>query len=238
MNNLRILCSFALILSTLFVACATKEKPVLPLEVLYEQGTQAMQQKKYKNAITAFKAIRDHYPFSQYAEEAILNLADSYFLSHKFIEAADSYKEFEMLYPRHKVIPYVMYQIAFCYQSTFISVDREIDSLLEAKGYYQKLVDIYPNSNYATKAKEQLLGITRKLAERDIYLANFYWRTERYGSAYVRYKEITEKYPQIQDIYEYAKKQATISHFKFMEQQAKQAQDEGRFQFKDLFQWL
>ena len=143
-----------------------------------------------------------------------------------------------MLYPRHKVIPYVMYQIGFCYQSLFISVDRDIDSLVEAKGYYQKLIDIYPNSNYGTKAKEQILTITRKLAERDIYLANFYWRTERYGAAYVRYTEVIEKYPELQDITTYAKKQATISYLKFMEQQAEQAQDEGRFQFKDLFQWL
>lgn len=235
---MRILSTLVCIWVLFLASCATKEEPVLPLEVLYEQGTQAMQQKKYSKAIKAFKSIRDHYPFSQYAEEAILSLADSYFLADKFIEAADSYKEFEMLYPRHKVIPYVMYQIGFCYQSTFISVDREIDSLNEAKGYYQKLLDIYPKSNYASKAKEQIIFITRKLAERDIYLANFYWRTEKYGSAYIRYKEVTEKYPHLQDIYDYAKKQATISYFKFMEQQAEHAQDEGRFQFKDLFQWL
>ncbi|MDE7469393.1 MAG: outer membrane protein assembly factor BamD [Desulfovibrionaceae bacterium] len=235
---MRSLCIFIIFICTLFLGCAAKEEPVLPLEVLYEQGTQAMQQKKYKLAVKAFKAIRDHYPFSQYAEEAILNLSDSYFLSNQFLQAADSYKEFEMLYPRHKVIPYVMYQIGFCYQSLFISVDREIDSLVEAKGYYQKLIDIYPNSNYGTKAKEQILTITRKLAERDIYLANFYWRTERYGAAYVRYTEVIEKYPELQDIATYAKKQATISYLKFMEQQAEQAQDEGRFQFKDLFQWL
>lgn len=233
MRLLYILC----IAGVLFIGCA-KEKVVLPLDVLYEQGTQAMQQKKYSKAISAFKDIRDHYPFSQYAEEAILNLSDSYFLASKFLEAADSYKEFEMLYPRHKVIPYVMYQIGFCHQSLFISVDREIDSLVEARAYYQRLIELYPTSNYGVKAKEQIITIIRNLANRDVYLANFYWRTERYGSAYFRYKEITEKYPELKDIYDYAKEQASISYLKFMEQQAKSAQDEGHFQFSDLFKWL
>ena len=123
-------CFVCAVVLTLLVACASKEKVVLPLETLYEQGTTAMQKKEYTKAVAAFKDIRDHYPFSPMIEEVALNLADAYYLSYKFIEAASAYEEFATLYPRNKVIPYVLYQMGASHEALFISVEVSAQTFL------------------------------------------------------------------------------------------------------------
>lgn len=211
---------------------------MLPLETLYEQGTTAMQKKEYTKAVAAFKDIRDHYPFSPMIEEVALNLADAYYLSYKFIEAASAYEEFATLYPRNKVIPYVLYQMGASHEALFISVDRTIEPLLDASEVFKKLVELYPKTEYGMRAQKRLQFIERKRAEREVYLANFYWRTKKYGAAWLRYSIIIENFKEFDDIVEYATKQAPVAYLRFVAQISKQTQDEGIFQFKDLFNWL
>lgn len=228
-----------LIFTSLFMfSCATKEKPILPAPVLYENGTSAMKNKKYSKAIEAFKDIRDHYPFSEYSVDSELNLADAYFLQKSFLEASEAYKEFELLHPRHQAIPYVLSQIALSYQSLFISVDREVTPLLESQKYYNKILETFPNTKYAENAQKSIFFIKKKLADRDVYLANFYWRTGKYTAAWLRYKDIIKTHVEFPKIIEYATIQAEASYLKKIQQDAQAEYDRTHFQLKDLFKWL
>ncbi|MGL4722382.1 MAG: outer membrane protein assembly factor BamD [Desulfovibrionaceae bacterium] len=229
---------FSFSFSFFIVSCATKEKPILPADVLYEDGTVSMKNKKYSKAIKAFKDIRDHYPFSEYSIDSELNLADAYFLQKSFLEASEAYKEFELLHPRHQAIPYVLFQIALSYQSLFISVDREINSLLEAQKYYNKILEYYPKTKYAESSEKSVLFIKKKLADRDVYLANFYWRTKRYTAAWLRYEFIIRTHVDFPKIVEYATVQSEAAYLKKMQQDAQTEYDRMHFQIKDLFKWL
>ena len=77
---------------------------------LYDGANDAMQEKNYSQAAQYYTKLKDNFPFSPYTVEAELSLGDAFFLDGKYPEAAEAYKEFESLHPRHEAIPYVLYQ--------------------------------------------------------------------------------------------------------------------------------
>ena len=71
---------------------------------LYEGANDAMQEKNYSQAAQYYTKLKDNFPFSPYTVEAELSLGDAFFLDGKYPEAAEAYKEFESLHPRHEAI--------------------------------------------------------------------------------------------------------------------------------------
>ena len=107
---------------------------------------------------------------SPYAVEAELSLADAYFLNKKYAEAAEAYRDFETLHPRHSAIPYVLYQLGMSLKSTYRSVDQASTEVAEALEYFQRLEQSYPGTEYAEKAHEQIAECRSLLAQREVYI--------------------------------------------------------------------
>ena len=76
--------------------------------------------------------LKDNFPFSPYTVEAELALGDAYYLDERYPEAAESYKDFESMHPRHEAIPYVLYQVGMSDLKSFISVDRPTTAVQES----------------------------------------------------------------------------------------------------------
>ena len=116
LNNL--LRSLLLCMSlTLATGCGIIDMIYLPpaedtAQEIFEAGNDAMAEKNYVRAVELYNKLRDAYPFSPYTTDAELSLADAYYLDGEYVLAAESYKDFESLHPRHKAIEYVKAQFA------------------------------------------------------------------------------------------------------------------------------
>lgn len=205
---------------------------------LFEAGNDAMREKNYASAIEYFNTLKDKYPFSPYTIEAELSLGDAYFLDEEYTLSADTYKEFETLHPRHEAIPYVLFQIGNANLNSFISIDRPQTNIAEAYEYFQRLQEAYPSSEYAVKAQEYLHTCRKHMAEHEIYVADFYWRTERYMAAYKRYSTVVEQYSDVEEYQEYAREKAKVSYLKSQQQEAKERRERREGSWKDYFEWL
>ena len=102
------------------------------VQEIYENGNDAMRAGEYAKAAQSYARIKDDYPFSPYAIEAELSLADAYFLNKKYREAAEAYRDFETLHPRHSAIPYVLYQLGMSLKNSYRSVDQASTEVAEA----------------------------------------------------------------------------------------------------------
>ncbi len=205
---------------------------------LFESGNDAMRDKHYSAAIEMFTKLKDQYPFSPYGVEAELSLADAYFLNEDYLQAADAYKEFEMLHPRHDAIPYVLYQTGQSLQKSFVSIDRPTSNVAEAIEYYQRLIQEYPGTEYSAKSAEHYAECRRIMAEREIYIGDFYQRTGKFGSAWLRYKYVVENYSDIQDLHDSAAQRAQIAYLKYTQQKGQQELEEREGTWKDWLKWL
>ena len=179
---------------------------------LYENAGDAMRDKKYGTAAEYYTKIKDNYPFSPYALEAELSLGDAYFLDGKYAEASEAYKEFESLHPRHEAIPYVLYQIGMSELKTFISVDRPTTMIQQALEYFNRLQELYPDSEYATKAGGEIHNCRKLLAEHELYLGDMFWQMKKYGSAWKRYTYIVENFSDVPEVSEHARSKAEAAY--------------------------
>ena len=205
---------------------------------LYESGVTAMQEKDYDDAVEYFTKLKDRFPFSPYAPRAEIGLGDAYYMDERYPEAVEAYKEFEALHPADEEIPYVLFQIGMSSFRQFKSIDRRQDNIREGLDYFYRLEENYPGSKYAGAAKEYIVKSRRVLAEHEVYIADFFWRSERYGSAWKRYVYVVENFPDLPNIQAYAKRRAQNSYYEYQKELSQEEREQIEGSWKEWFEWL
>lgn len=193
MTSTRILlCAFFL----LFIACASPvKKGETEAENLYNQALEYKNDKRYLLATETLNELKTKYSYSVFAVPAELMLADVEFAQENYIQAAALYRVFKDIHPKHKDIPYVLYQIGESHRLQLSKgVDRDISPLYHAIAAYREVVGNYRSSEYAEPATKRLEESFGKLQAKERYVADFYFRTKKYQSAKSRYLEILEKF--------------------------------------------
>lgn len=203
-----------------------------------ESGQEAMRNKEYSKAIVLFTKLKNDFPFSPYTTMAELSLSDAYFLDGKYLLAEEAYKEFESLHPKHEAIPYVLFQIGRSNFEQFRSIDRPLESLTEALQFFLRLQESYPNTPQAVSAVEFITKTRRLMAEQELYVADFYWRSERYGSAWKRYTYVTENFKDVPQVQQYAVTRAELSYLEYQLQLSEAARVEEQGSWRQWFDWL
>jgi len=165
-------------------------------EQLALDGVENMKEKDYGDAVKDFQQLKERYPYSKYAILAELKLGDAYFYDKKFTDAAIAYEEFVRLHPRNEVVPYVLYQIGMCHFLSFSTIDRDQEETRLAMEGFQRVIQAYPESEYARRAKKQLFECQKRTVAREFYVGQFYYRQERYGPAMDRLDRISTQYPE------------------------------------------
>ncbi len=205
---------------------------------LYETGQDAMHDKRYGDAIDYFSKLKDRYPFSPYTPRAELALGDAYFLNEEYMLAADAYKEYEALHPAAEETPYVLYQIGVSNFRMFRSVDLPMAMVVEALEHFYRVEEAYPGSKYAEAAKDYITRCRKLLAEHELYIADFFWRTERYGSAWKRYQYVVDNFKDLPKVQEYARKRAEYSYYEFQKSVSAEERAQIYGSWKQWFDWL
>lgn len=210
---LKLLISSALIFG--FVGCASTEK----LDKNTAEGAFALAQKfekeeRYEEAITYYTEVKNKFPYSRFAVESELKIADIEFARENFPEAEGAYKLFKEFHPNHAKSDYVTYQLGLSVFSQLPpTIDRDLALATAAIDHFEKVISNYPASEYVAKATEYKGKAQKMLAEKADYVANFYYIREKWQSALGRYEDLMRNYPnmgyELKAIY-----RATISAYK------------------------
>lgn len=203
-----------------------------------ESGQEAMRNKEYGKAIDLFTKLKDRFPFSPYTTMAELSLSDAYFLDGQYLLAEDAYKEFESLHPKNEAIPYVIFQIGRSNFEQFRSIDRPMESLNEALQFFLRLQETYPETPQAANAAEYIAKTRRLMAEHELYIADFYWRNERYGSAWKRYTHVMENFQDVPQVQQYAVTRSKLAYLEYQVQLSEAARIEEHGSWRQWFDWL
>jgi outer membrane protein assembly factor BamD len=165
-------------------------------EQLALSGMAKLDRKEYDKAAEEFKKLKDHYPYSKYAILADLKIGDAYFGDGKYNEAAISYEEFVRLHPRNEVVPYVLYQAGMSHFLTFTNVDRDPEETRTAMQTFEKVIQNFPQSEYAAKSQQQIAECKKRLISHMYGVAKHYYMRRYYAAAKTRLDTIVEKYPE------------------------------------------
>lgn len=216
---------FCLALLTIFSGCITldslfgKKVEKSPDELMYE-GMRNLEKGRYTAASEAFQTIKDRYPYSKYAIEAEFRIGDALYKRELYEEAFQAYDDFEKLHPRNENIPYIIYQKGMCYVERFSSIDRDQGTTLDAKAQFERLIKKFPRHAYADRGRKRLRECLIALADYELYVAHFYFKSKEYNAAMNRYLYLIENYPDFGQYHE-----AIIHLNKCREELQKQAEE-------------
>ena len=176
--------AFAILLAA---ACSTQK--VLPEREYFDQGNQAMEIDDYELAILQFQKLMEEYPFSDFAEEAQLKIAYAQYLNEQYAEAIASFQDFQRMHPTSPNLPFAEYHLAMAYMDQMGAKDRDQSASEQAHAHFQSLIDRYPESPYAERAREKLAECREALAEHELAIAEFYldWRNPLGAEARLKY---------------------------------------------------
>lgn len=205
---------------------------------LFEIGMEAMDEKDFYTAIEYFTKLTDRFPFSPYTTQAELSLADAYFLDGQYTMAMDAYMDFEAMHPRHKEIPYVLYQVGVSAYKSFEGIDRPQSQVAQGLQFLYRLRESYPETEYAAAALDYIDKSRRLMAEREVFVADFYWKSSRWGAAWRRYQYIVDNFADIEDVNKYASDRASIAYLNYQKEQSQKAREKREGSWKHWFDWL
>lgn len=191
--------SLALIfVSLFFVSCSNMPKvdPNTP-EGAFAIGEKYEKDSRFEEAIAQFTSIKNKHPYSHLATESELKIADIQFKREDFAEAQISYETFKELHPSHSKMAYVVFRIGqSLYKQLPDSIDRDLSLAEKCIETMNEILNRYPQAEYAKEAQEVLQKTTEKLAEKELYVADFYFKRGQFDSALGRYEDLKDRYPQ------------------------------------------
>lgn len=198
----------ALLAAALLLAACAKPPPtfeeVPPAEDLYAKGQKILEggtwlgvipHTDYDEAIETFQAIIDNYPYSEYAVNAELAIADAYFENQKYEEALSYYRDFIDLHPQHEKVPYAIFQAALCHERRVKSSNRDQTATREALNFLDQLLATYPYSDYADRGEVLWRELRLRLAQQVKSIGDFYRKRSEWESAAERYRSLLNEYP-------------------------------------------
>jgi outer membrane protein assembly factor BamD len=171
-------------------------------EELFNNAVDDLNDHLYPEALSGFADVKSKYPYSKFAALADLKTGDTHFKSGKYAEAVDAYREFIKLHPNHDEVPYAMFRIGETYfeqlPSDFVLMppaeEKDQANTRLAITAYQELVDRFPKADYADKARQKLGRCKHLLAEHELYVAQFYWRREKWSACANRAEALSRDY--------------------------------------------
>jgi outer membrane protein assembly factor BamD len=172
------------------------EEELTPAELM-SNGIEEFNDGNFEAAAQLFQKVKDRYPYSKYATQAELKMADAQYEKDLFDEAYDAYTEFEKLHPRNPSIPYVMFQKGMCNFKRAGTIDRDQSPTRKAQEDFERLIKMHRRSPYAERARRKVRECYIKQAEHEVYVGDFYFKMGKYGPAMERYIYLIEHYPDV-----------------------------------------
>lgn len=185
-----------LFLLVLVISCSSdKPKGRTEAEVLFKEAEELIKAERFILATEKLNAIKTQHPYSFYATPAELMQADVLFSQESYVEAAAAYLLFRDFHPRHEKIAYVIFRIAESfYKQIPDTIDRDLEPALEAIKYYDEIVTKYGDSSYKPKALKKIERAKNMLRQKDEYIADFYFKTDKFAPARYWYLDILDNH--------------------------------------------
>ncbi len=162
-------------------------------EKLYAQAKEDLNAGSYEQAIKALERVEGRAAGTLLAQQAMLDLAYAKWRTSERVEAVAVLERFIKLHPSSPAMDYALYLkglINFNDNIGFLSTfsrqnlsERDQQASRDAFQAFGQLVEQYPDSKYATDARQRMDYIVNALADYELHVARYYYRRAAYLAA-------------------------------------------------------
>ena len=193
-----------IILLAVLTSCAKKEEfnesvikeKSLDLQVLeaYQEGMKNLETGDVLYAAKKFNEVEILFPQSEWAPKSALMAAYSYYTQDYYGDAIAELKRFKRVYPLSKNLDYVNYLLGIMYYEQIIDEKKDLQSIIEAKKYFEIVIQNYPNTNYSLDAEYKIELVNDTLAAKEMYIGRYYFDKKKWIPAINRFRNIIDEY--------------------------------------------
>ncbi len=175
--------------------CAGAEVDENDPAALSKEAENDINSSRYILALEKLQKLKNQHPYSNQAIDAQLRIADVYFLQENFSEAAATYEAFKDLHPKHPRLAYAAYRVGLSFFSDMPGNHaRDLASGFRAEEAFKDYLRQFPVAEFSDDAKAKLAETRRVLAGKEMYIANFYFKREKWEAAKNRYSKVVNQY--------------------------------------------
>ena len=172
--------------------CAAKKH--LTADEYFRAASEEMQSGALEPAVENYRELLDEHPFSEYSEEAELQIGRAYYLNGSCPEAIAALTDFQRRHPTSPFLPFVGYALGQCYERQMRSADRDQGASQNAHAYYVALTQQYPESPFADLVRDEIQHCRDTLAEHELIVARYYRRQGNKKAAEFRLLDLVNRF--------------------------------------------
>ncbi len=165
-----------------------------PAGKLYADGERELERGRYEAARDDFRKIVERHPDSTVVAQARFLVGEAYYREKEYDKAIKEFEGFMALYPGHAIADLVQYRLARSYYDNMPTIERDQAVTGKAMAEFQKLIKQYPESRYAPDAIVKIEACRLRLAQKELWVADYYVRRENWQAALQRYEVILKDY--------------------------------------------
>lgn len=168
--------------------------PLPPVADLYKRGEDDLRRQRYEDARKTFKRLAESYADTEFAPRARFLIGEAFYREENYDEAVKSFQEFLTFYPAHPIADLAQYRLALSYYDQLQPVEKDQGLTSKALAEFEKMVRTYPESRYATDALAKMEICRLRLAQKELWVAQYYYDRGQYAAALQRLELILKNH--------------------------------------------
>lgn len=165
-----------------------------PAGKLYEDGERELLRGRYEASREDLRKIIERFPDSDLVPKARFLLGETYYRDKEYDRAVREFEAFMSFFPGHAIADLVQYRLSRSYFDNMPTVERDQGVTAKAITEFQKLIKQYPGSRYAPDAIVKIEACRLRLAQKELWVADYYVGKGNWQAAIQRYDVVLKEY--------------------------------------------
>jgi outer membrane protein assembly factor BamD len=190
-----------LIIILFFFSCSSPKstlviapKPKIELYKLWSFAIDDFNNNQPEEAIEKFKLVERDYSYTEWASKSLLMISYIYYESNRCADSLLTIDRYIKFYPNNNERVYVEYLKGVCYFEEVSDSSKDQENTIKAINQFQFLKKNFANTEYADDANYKLDLLYDLLAGKEMEVARYYMKNQKWAAAINRLREVTDKY--------------------------------------------
>jgi outer membrane protein assembly factor BamD len=173
---------------------------------LYSEARLELNNGAWKRARELYQKLESRYPFGRHAQQALMEIAYTYYKEGESAQAIQTCDRFIRQYPNHPNVDYMYYLKGLAsfnedlgFLGQFLGQDiseRDAKAAREAFDAFRDLVTRYPDSKYTPDARARMIYLVNSQGQAEVNVARYYFTRKAYLAAIQRAQTVVRDFQQ------------------------------------------
>jgi len=161
---------------------------------IYDRAEFELESGDLEDSARFFGEVERLYPYSEWAKRALIMQAFAFHRDRSYEESRAAAQRYLDFYPADEDAPYAQYLLALSYYDQIDEVGRDQGITFQALQALRRVIELYPDSEYAKSAMLKFDLAFDHLAGKEMEIGRYYLKRGHYAAAAARFRVVVEDF--------------------------------------------